>query len=264
VAKVLVTGGTGTLGRLLVPRLSSDTPIRLLTRRTLPETDDHVRYVRGDLVSGNGLMEATHSVDVIVHCASNPSRKAWKTDVEGTRRLLKATQWAHARPHVIYISIVGVDRHPLKYYRAKRAAEQLIESSGLPFTILRTTQWYELIAWALGRLTKAGVTFLPKDFRFQPLAASEVATRIARLASAKPAGLLPDMAGPRVRTIDDLAVPWAAATNHHLRTVHFPVPGKAGKAFREGLNLSPERAVGRTSWESWLSKNVSDRRPMAD
>jgi uncharacterized protein YbjT (DUF2867 family) len=204
-------------------------------------------------------MEATHSVDVIVHCASDPSRKTWKTDVEGTRKLLKATQWAHARPHVIYISIVGVDKHPMKYYRAKRAAEELIEQSHLPYTILRTTQWYELIAWALHRLTKAGVTFLPKGFSFQPLAASEVATRVARLASAKPAGLLPDMAGPKVRTIDDLAGAWAAASKHKLHAVHFPFPGKSGKAFREGINLSPERAVGRTTWESWLTKNLASK-----
>jgi uncharacterized protein YbjT (DUF2867 family) len=203
------------------------------------------------------LMEATHAVDVIVHCASSPNRGAWKTDVEGTRRLLDATRYATARPHILYISIVGVDRHPFKYYRAKRAAEVLIEESGLPFTILRTTQWFELIAFVLDRITTAGLTFVPKDFFFQPLAASEVATRLARLVPAKPAGLLPDMGGPRVRSIDDLARAWAEARGKKLRLAHWPWPGKAGQAFRDGYHLAPERAVGRTSWESWLAKRVA-------
>lgn len=256
-AKVLVTGGTGTLGRHLLPRLTSDHSLRVLTRRPRPSDDQTIRYVRGDLVSGDGLMEATHSVDAIVHCASSPQRNTWKTDVEGTRRLIEAAKQSNTTPHLIYVSIVGVDKHPLKYYRAKRAAEEAIERSGLPWTVLRTTQWHELIHYVLLRSTKLGMTFVPKDFSFQPLAASEAAARVARAVSAKPGGLLPDIGGPTVRGVDDLARSWSKARGANDRLVHYPVPGRAGRGFRDGLHLAPERAVGRMSWESWLDKYVT-------
>jgi uncharacterized protein YbjT (DUF2867 family) len=257
VAKVLVTGGTGTLGRLLVPRLAAEMPVRVLSRRSIESSLPNVRYVRGDLTNGNGLMEATHAVDVIVHCASSAARKTWQTDVDGTRRLLDAAQRSRPAPHFIYISIVGVDRHPLKYYRAKRAAEAAIEVSGLPWTVLRTTQWFELLAYVFGKVTKLGATFIPKGFSFQPLAATEVASRVTRLVGAKPAGLLPDVGGPAVRTVEDLARTWGEASGRNPRLVRVPVPGKAGRAFREGINLAPDRAVGRMTWESWLAKQAA-------
>ena len=260
--KVLVTGGTGTLGRHLVPRLAEECTVRVLTRR--PRDDKgSIRYVRGDLTSGDGLMEATHSVDAIVHCASSPQRNTRKTDVEGTHRLIEAAQHSNASPHLVYISIVGVDKHPLKYYRAKRAAEEAIESSGLPWTVLRTTQWFELLHYALERSTRLGMTFLPKDFHFQPMAASEAAARLARATLAKPAGLLPDIGGPAVRSVDDLAHAWTQARGTDPKLVHYPVPGRAGRAFREGLHLAPERAVGRMTWESWLKKYIALERPDA-
>jgi uncharacterized protein YbjT (DUF2867 family) len=167
-------------------------------------------------------------------------------------------------PHLIYISIVGVDRHPYKYYRAKRAAEEAIEASGLPWTVLRTTQWHELIFYVLSRSTKLGRTFVPKDFSFQPLAASEVAVRMARAVTAKPAGLLPDMGGPEIRKVDDLAQRWAHAGGADARLVRYPVPGKVGRAFRDGSHLAPERAVGRVTWESWLQRNVVAPRTSED
>jgi uncharacterized protein YbjT (DUF2867 family) len=254
-SKVLVTGGTGTLGRHLVPRLAEECSLRVLTRQ--PRADrDSIRYVRGDLTSGDGLMEATHTVDAIVHCASSPQRNTWKTDVQGTQRLIEAARHSNASPHFVYISIVGVDKHPLKYYRAKRAAEEAIEGSGLPWTVLRTTQWFELLHYALDRSTRLGMTFLPKDFSFQPMAASEAAARLARATLSKPAGLLPDIGGPTVRSVDDLARVWTHARRIDPKFVHYPFPGRAGRAFREGMHLAPERAVGRMTWESWLDKNV--------
>lgn len=259
-AKVLVTGGTGTLGRLLVPRLAETHQVRVLTRRPPISSPENVRYVRGDLSNGNGLMEATHAVDVIVHCASSPYRKTWKTDVAGTQRLVDAVRAVRSTPHFLYVSIVGVDRHPFKYYRAKRAAEELIEASGLPWTVLRTTQWHELVDYVLRSATLLGLTTVPRGFSVQPLAAGEVAARLARLVTAKPAGLLPDMGGPEVRTAEELAKAWAAANDRKLRMIQMPVPGKVGAAFRQGINLAPDRAVGRMTWESWLQKTAAAAR----
>ena len=260
--KVLVTGGTGTLGRLLVPLLATDAqPVRVLTRKPPANASSNVRFVRGDLSTGAGLMEATHAVDVIVHCASSAARKTRQTDIEGTQRLLDAVKSSGGSPHLIYISIVGVDRHPYGYYRAKRATEEEIEAGGLPYTILRTTQWHELLAFLLGKLTKANLTFLPKGFSFQPLAASEAAARLADLVGSEPSGLLPDMGGPEVLSFEEIARAWAAAVGRDLRIVDFPYPGRAGAAFRAGVHLAPERALGRETWRSGVTKNLAPEAP---
>ena len=87
---------------------------------------------------------AVRDVDVIVHCASSP-RKTREIDVEGTKRLLKAADRAGVS-HVVFISIVGIDRNPyFPYYRMKLETERLIESSPVPGTILRATQFHEFV-----------------------------------------------------------------------------------------------------------------------
>src|SRR5689334_16740998 len=126
---VLVTGGTAQLGRAVVDLLgATGRPVRVLSRSAAEGR------VRGDLATGAGLAEATAGVGAIVHCASNP-RDARAVDVDGTRRLLDAAH-AQGRPHVVYVSIVGVDRIPVPYYAAKLAAERIVAESGLPWTIL--------------------------------------------------------------------------------------------------------------------------------
>src|SRR5690606_40293414 len=105
-------------------------------------------------------------------------------------------------PHLIYISIVGVDKIPYGYYQRKLAVERLIEASGLPYTILRTTQFHTLPDMALNVLTKVpGVAALPRGLRVQPIDVGEVAERLADLALAGgPAGRVDDMGGPEVLT----------------------------------------------------------------
>lgn len=152
VTNVLVTGGTGALGTELVPLLvTAGLHVRVLSRRRAPAVPAGAQAVRGDLTTGDGLDEAVTAIDVIAHLASETSgipsyAKAQRTDVEGTGRLLDSARRAGVEPHVVYISIVGVDKIPFGYYRGKLATEQVIERSGLPYTILRTTQWHTLAA----------------------------------------------------------------------------------------------------------------------
>jgi len=150
-ALVLVTGGTGQLGREVVPRLvSGGHDVRLLSRQDRPSRPDGVEAVRGDVLTGDGLDRAVTGVDVVVHCATSPFRRTRRTEVDGTRRLTVAARGG--RPHVVYISIVGVDRHPLPYYKAKRSADMAIEAAGLPYTILRATQFHSLLDAFLTRI----------------------------------------------------------------------------------------------------------------
>jgi len=136
---VLVTGGAGVLGRPVVARLRErGADVRVLSRRAGGEPG----RVQGDLETGTGLVEAVAGVDVIVHCASAGDWLRPQRDVVQTRNLLAAV--GPARPHIVYVSIVGVDRIRFGYYRAKLECERMIAASGLPWTVLRATQFHEL------------------------------------------------------------------------------------------------------------------------
>lgn len=251
-ALVLVTGGTGTLGRAVVPRLvSSGHDVRLLSRQDRPARPDGVEAVRGDVLTGDGLDRAVSGVDVVVHCATSPIRRTTQTEVEGTRRLTVAASSAR-RPHVLYVSIVGVDRHPLPYYKAKRAAETVIEAAGLPYTILRATQFHSLLGGLLSRLARLPVLPSPRGVRFQPVDADEVAARLVALVAAGPSGQMADMGGPEVRGFDDLARAWLRARGRSRRVVGVPIAGRAARAFKEGVNLCPGHKDGTRTWEDWL------------
>ena len=188
-SEILVTGGTGTLGSRVVDRLRADgRQVRVLSRSGRRGT------VRGDLSTGENLGAALRGADTIVHCASNPV-KARQTDVAGTLLLLQEAAKSGVS-HVVFISIVGVDRNPyFPYYRVKLDAERVIERSAVPWTILRATQFHDLVLMALRFLDRLpAVMPIPRGFRLQPIDVGEVASRL--IALAEPAGRVPDVGGP--------------------------------------------------------------------
>jgi uncharacterized protein YbjT (DUF2867 family) len=253
---VLVTGGTGELGALVVHRLvSTGDQVRVLSRRATATSSDSadVQQVTGDLSTGDGLGEALDGLDAVVHCASD-GHKAKTVDVEGTRRLVEVAA-ANGRPHLVYVSIVGVDRIPLGYYQAKLAAERLIEESGLPFSIQRATQFPSLIQGMLAAQSRLPVLLCLRGFRFQPVDPAEVADRLVQHVHTGPARRAPDMGGPQVLSHEDLARTWMTATGRRRAVLRIPVPGKVGKAFRAGANLCPDHAVGVRTWEQVLAES---------
>lgn len=256
-ALVLVTGGTGTLGRALVPLLlDAGHSVRILSRQTAPSLPTGTAAVVGDLRTGDGLANALRDVDVIAHCASSPFRKTHQTDVEGTRRLAAAASaGTGALPHLVYVSIVGVDRIPLSYYRQKFAAEKVVTESGLPWTILRATQFHQLLDYMFSRMPVALFAF--RGVRFQVLDAAECATRMAGLVGAPPAGRVADMGGPAARPMVELAREYRRARGWRRPVIAVPAPGKAGRAFKAGDNLAPDHPDGTVTWEQWLAATYS-------
>lgn len=257
-AQVLVTGGTGELGRAVVARLvAAGQPVRVLSRRERPAVPPGVGVAQGDLAAGVGVAEAVAGVETVVHCASN-SRRA--TDVAGTQRLVAAAATTGVR-HLVYISIVGVDRNPFSYYRAKLDAEGIIEQGSVPWTILRATQFHSLLLRFLQSQGRLPVLLVPRGFRFQPIDSGEVAARLVALALDEPAGWVPDMGGPRVRTAEDLARAFLAASERRRPLLRVPLPGRAARAFRAGAQLAPEHADGTITWEDYLHAQFSAPAP---
>ncbi|GAA4928024.1 SDR family oxidoreductase [Streptomyces coeruleoprunus] len=239
---ILVTGGTGTLGRHVVDRLRADGhDVRVLSRYSVPHAVD--------LRDGKGLDAALEGVGTVVHCASTPSGG----DERAARNLIDGAQRTGVG-HLVYISIVGVDRVPLRYYRAKLAVEQQIERSGLGWTTLRTTQFHDLVLRFLEACARLPVLPVPAGVSDQPVEVTEVADRLAALAASAPAGRVPDMGGPEVRTLPDLARAYLRATGTRRPVVSVPLMGKAYRGFRAGGHLTPERAVGRGTFEEFLER----------
>ncbi|MFF7450982.1 MULTISPECIES: NAD(P)H-binding protein [unclassified Streptomyces] len=245
-ATILVTGGTGTLGRLVAERLRADGhEVRVLSR--------HAQPYAVDLREGGGALDAAvEGVDTIVHCASSQTGG----DEKAAAHLIAAARRAGVG-HLVYISIVGVDRVPFPYYRAKLAVEKQIEASGLGWTVLRATQFHDLLVMMLQGLSKSPVVPLPAGVCDQPIEVAEVADRLAELAASPPAGRVADLGGPEVRTFDSLARAYLKATGRRRGVVNLPLWGKAYRAFREGGHLTPERAVGKGTFEEYLARRFA-------
>jgi uncharacterized protein YbjT (DUF2867 family) len=250
---ILVTGGTGTLGRLVVPRLrDAGCTVRVLSRRRRA-AGAGIEFVTGDLATGEGIAAAVEGAEIIVHCAGSS-----KGDEEKALNLVRAASRAGAR-HLVYISVIGADRIPVVsgvdramfgYFASKLAAERVVAGSGLPWTTLRAAQFHDLILMVAQQMARLPVIPLPAGFRFQPVDAGEVAARLAELALGTPAG-------PRVYSAVELLRGYLRASHRHRPIIPVWLPGKAARAIRAGANLAPDRAVGRRTWEEFLAERVS-------
>jgi uncharacterized protein YbjT (DUF2867 family) len=258
--KALVTGGTGTLGRLVVPRLqAAGVDVRVLSRHS-QEATTGIDFMTGDLAAGQGIEAAVAETGIILHLAGR-----MKGNEDETRRLVEAASHAGTQ-HLIYISVVGADRIPIisgidramfGYYGSKLAAEQVVARSGLRWTTLRATQFHESMVKLVEQMAKMPVVPVPAGWRFQPIDAGEVADRLVELALGAPSGQVPDIAGPHVYEMAELVRTYLHANGKHRLILPVRLPGQANRVFRAGANLAPNRAVGRRTWEDVLAGRVT-------
>lgn len=255
-ATILVTGGTGALGREVVPLLlAAGSDVRVLSRRPRRDSDPaEVSWATGDLRTGAGLSEAVRDAAVIVHCASDPRRP--RGDLAAARNLIGAAT-AAGRPHLVYVSIVGVDRVPFGYYQIKLEVERLIEESGLPWTVLRATQFHDLLCYLFQMAAKLPVLMIPAGVSDQPVDTRDVAARLSELALGDPAGRAADFGGPQVRPMAELARAWLNATGLRRRLLPVRLPGKVFRGYAAGGHLAPAHADGRITFEDFLDSYVS-------
>jgi uncharacterized protein YbjT (DUF2867 family) len=255
-ATLLLTGGTGTLGRLVTPLLlDAGAKVRVLSRHT-HESRNGIEYVTGDLLKNEGIEPAVDGAETILHLAGGANAKG---DGEATRNLVRAASRAGVG-HLVYISVIAADRMPLGYFRNKLDAERAVAGSGLPWTTLRAAQFHDLVLTVMQAMAKLPVIPVPGGLRFEPVDAGEVAARLVELALDTPAGLVPDLAGPQVYGMADLLHGYLRARGKRRPMMPVRMPGKVGRAYRAGENLSDDGAtVGTRTWEDFLAERVRPR-----
>jgi uncharacterized protein YbjT (DUF2867 family) len=252
--KVLVTGASGVLGRAVVPRLEQD-------GHDVRRTSRHPRagWVKADLATGEGLAEAVESVDAVVHLASATKqyRKAGEVDVAGTRRLSTAAAQAGVG-HLVYVSIVGIDRIPFGYYRHKLAAEKVLQASQVPWSILRATQFPQLVDERfLPLASRLGVLVADPGITVQLVDPRDVADRIAGLLTAGPSRRVENFGGPEMQTSEEIVRTWLRATGKRRPVVSLRLPGKAPRAMREGALTTTDQPTGTRTWQGYLAERYA-------
>lgn len=243
-----VIGGTGTVGRLIASELqAAGATVRALSRRS---PDYPV-----DLTTGRGLSEALSGCSVVIDASNGSSRHPEPVLVEGSRRLIDAVVKTGVR-RVICVSIVGIEKVPTRYYKAKLAQERIVQGSGVASTIVRSTQFHELLETALSALARFRLS--PRSgARLHPVAAAEAARAIADVARQPEPGEWVTIAGPEVVEVTQLGAQWQARSDRRLLPVPLPLAPRLSRALRDGaLTCAHPDFRGETSFESWLSGRV--------
>jgi len=252
---VLVTGGTGNLGRHVVTRLrQSGHRARIFSRNPR----GHVDAVQGDLRTGAGLAKAVAGMDAIVHAATGARDSlASRSDVKGTRRLVRAARDAHIK-HLLYVSIVGIDQSAYPYHRTKLKTEAVVREDIVPWSILRATQFHDLMEILLAGFSRLpGVTSIPFAWQFQPVDVREVTQRVVDAVLKEPAGMLPDFGGPEVRDLKSIARSWLDARKRHRRLVNLGLPFKFSRQFAGGMLTCPDHQDGKITFDDYLQEKYS-------
>jgi uncharacterized protein YbjT (DUF2867 family) len=254
--KVAVVGGTGGLGRLVVSELVERGDEVLALSRSEAALPRGASHRRVDLSDGEGLTAGVDGVEVVIDASNAPPAprdRAREVLVEGSKRLLRAERETGVRHHVA-VSIVGCDRVPMAYYGSKVAQEEAVASGPVPWSLLRATQFHSLLDWAFAGAARFGVVPTGRA-PIQPVDPAIVASRLAGAAHAEPGGRLPDIAGPEVRTLTELAKAWRRIRGRRLLPLRIPMAGRTGRALRDGGLCEPGAAVGSPSFEQWLRES---------
>jgi uncharacterized protein YbjT (DUF2867 family) len=252
--KIVVIGGHGRLGSKIVARLGE-------------HGHDAVAADLGtgvNTITGEGLAEAMNGADVVVDVSNSPS---FEDDAvmdffqTSTRNILTAEQAARVGHHVA-TSVVGSDRLPDSgYLRAKVAQEELIEASSIPYTIVRSTQFYEFVESIVEAATEGDTVRVPAA-NIQPIAADDAARAVGRIAVGRPVNGIVEIAGPKPYRFDELVGYVLSAHNDPRHVVADPEARYFGTTLTDG-NLLPvgDAQLGETRFEDWLDALTTTEAP---
>ncbi|MDX2249132.1 MAG: NAD(P)H-binding protein [Bacteroidia bacterium] len=254
--KILITGGTGVLGKSLVGVLENNHSPYIIGSRNQPSADTLKNHWKKlNLATGEGLDESLEGVGTIFHLASATRPFSADTDVVGTQKMLEAGKKAGVN-HVIYVSIVGIDKVPISYYKIKLAAEHVIKNAGLDYTILRATQFHEFLDNVIRKTLKYPIAFMPKAIQYQPISLTAVVDKLLDIYERGPINDTLEIGGPEVMTMGKVAQIWLRAHNRKKWIINVPVTlaGRLGKNLAEGGLTTQEATISSQTWKEYLEQ----------
>ena len=245
--KIVVIGGTGLIGSKTVAIL----------RRRGNEVVAASPKSGVNTITGEGLKEAMAGSEVVIDLANSPSfedRAVLEFFENSGRNLLPAEAAAGVRHHVA-LSIVAIDRTDNGYFRAKVAQEKLIEGSGIPYTIVRATQFLEFLGGIADSSTDGNIVRLPPVL-FQPIAADDVAAFVSEVAIAPPRNGIVEIAGPERAPFNEIVARYLKAVGDRREVVSDPEARYWGGRVEE-RSLVPlgEARRGRIGLDEWLRRS---------
>jgi uncharacterized protein YbjT (DUF2867 family) len=259
---VVVTGGTGHLGRDLIARLKGSYRVRVLARSK--GSDPDVEWIRADLATGEGIAGALAGSQTVIHAATHSPaaqrgyfvpKDLWSSpadvDRDGTARLLEEAAAARVG-HICYVSIVGIDKPRVPYLRRKLEGENLISSGFIPWSIARAGQFHWLLDRILGRMARLPGVPLPGNLALEPVDTTDFADYIVESVANGPGGRLPDFGGPEVLTFSEAFEQWREIRGRRVRTFAFPLPSVVRNAAAAMSVSGPGSRHGTVTWADWL------------
>ncbi|MEU1939460.1 SDR family oxidoreductase [Streptomyces coeruleorubidus] len=244
--KIVVVGGTGLIGSQVVALLRDQGHDAVAAA---PSTGV-------DTLTGEGLTEALKGADVVVDVSNSPSfdtEPALDFFTRSARNLFAAEKEAGVRHHVA-LSIVGVDQVPgYGYYEAKVAQENAVRGSGVPYSIVRATQFFEFVAPVMNMSTQDGEVRLPST-RLRPIASADVAAAVAEAAQGEPSNGIRNIAGPDVHRLDRLGELTLAARPDG-RTVVTDETAGLFAGMPDVLTGDGTAHLASTRYEKWVKRN---------
>jgi uncharacterized protein YbjT (DUF2867 family) len=245
--KILVIGGTGLIGSKVVEKL----------RQKGHEAIAGAPSTGVNTITGEGVKQAVAGAQVVIDLANAPSfeDKAVLEFFETSGRNLLAAEGATGVRHHIALSIVGIDRSDNGYFRAKVAQEKLIKTSGIPYTIIRSTQFLEFLGGIAASSARGNMVRLPPCL-FQPIAAEDVATVAADVALAAPRNGIVEIAGPERARFDEIVARYLNAVGDPREVVSDPeAPYWGGRVEERSLVPLGEARLGRIGLDEWLRRS---------
>jgi uncharacterized protein YbjT (DUF2867 family) len=247
--KIVVIGGTGLIGSKLVGLLRAKGHDVLAAS---PNTGVNT-------ITREGLAEALSGADIVVDVANSPSfeDKAVLEFFETAGRNLLAAEAAAGVRHHVALSVVGTDRLPESgYLRAKVAQEKLIEASGIPYTILRSTQFFEFVGGIVQSAAKADEFHLSPAL-LQPIASDDVVTALAEVTLAKPVNGIVEVAGPEKIPLDEIARKYLAVKGDGRKVVADVRARYFGTELNDkSLTPGDRPRLGSIRYTDWLSASA--------
>lgn len=254
--EILVTGGAGTLGRQVVLQLAyQGIDVAILSRRQHIDVPSGAKVYAGDLTRADTIRNTIENASVIIHCASHPRDPA--VDLEGTKNILQSIHRASFQ-HFLYVSIAGVDKSSYPYYQTKYEVEKMVQVSGVPWSVLRATQFHDLV---LHRMIEPfdlrdGSIRVPQGMRFQSVDVRDVANKIQQIAMGESLRSTITFGGPQTLTIEEMVRAYLDILGRHDKVEAVDATGELYDVFRSGVNTGVEWEAGKITWREFLQNTL--------